>query len=86
MPMAKSLNLFALVLLVLATISVAAIHVRPTSVDLAKRRCGRRKEGRKEGRGLTLWLLLLRYCKNITDATGVAIAQNCGELQDLSLG
>ena len=32
-----------------------------------------------------MWLLLLRGCKNITDATGVAIAQNCGELQRLYL-
>ena len=33
-----------------------------------------------------MWLLLLRGCTNITDATGVAIAQNCGKLQKLSLG
>ena len=32
-----------------------------------------------------MWLLLLRNCTNITDATGVAIAQNCGELQSLNL-
>ena len=32
-----------------------------------------------------MWLLLLRNCKNITDATGVAIGQNCGELQRLYL-
>ena len=33
-----------------------------------------------------MWLLLLRDCTNITDATGVAIGQNCGHLQTLSLG
>ena len=32
-----------------------------------------------------LLLLLLSECKNITDATGVAIAQNCGELKTLYL-
>ena len=32
-----------------------------------------------------MWLLLLRGSENITDATGVAIAQNCGELQKLNL-
>ena len=32
-----------------------------------------------------MWLLLLSFCENITDATGVAIAQNCGELQSLDL-
>ena len=33
-----------------------------------------------------LLLLLLSGCTNITDATGVAIAQNCGELRTLDLG
>ena len=32
-----------------------------------------------------MWLLLLRNCENITDTTGVAIAQNCGELRSLNL-
>ena len=33
-----------------------------------------------------MWLLLLlRYCKNITDESVVAIANTCGELQSLNL-
>ena len=33
-----------------------------------------------------MWLLLLlSYCKNITDESVVAIANNCGELQTLNL-
>ena len=34
---------------------------------------------------LLLLLLLLSFCTKITDATGVAIGQNCGELQKLNL-
>ncbi len=33
-----------------------------------------------------MWLLLLRGCDDITDASGVAIAQNCGKLRKLGLG